>query len=459
MKKLLFILLLLPFLGYTQINTFPWIQDFENGIGLEQDTTDSGNWLINSGPTGSQNTGPQGDHTTGNGNYFYVEASLWSTGYPNEMAITYTPEFDISQTPGQIISFWYHMFGQSMGDLGIGIVDDNGFQFLDIISGDQGQEWKLAYYTIPPTVTDTFKIQFTGVTGNLYYSDICIDDLYVGNPYVIGCMDSLATNYDPTAVVDDGSCTYPPCGGFSAYNAYQMCWGNQAAIQWEWLGDTTYSQCDVVMIHVGDENGWSYVYPGYWPATNGWNGHAVAVGNGQAPPNWSVEHYAVLELVDGTFSDTIFYTPSACIPGCTDPTSIAYNPWATTDDGSCGGTTCDPSTETQITISITLDNWPGETSWDLVTNAGPNVNTPQGTYTFNDIGVTYTYTYCVSATAGFEFIINDSYGDGIMGNGQPGAAGEVVIYDCNGDTITYLTSGTWVDGNQNPVGVNFGTVS
>ena len=65
----------------------------------------------------------------------------------------------------------------------------------------------------------------------------------------------------------------------------------------------------------------------------------------------------------------------------------------------------------------------------------------------------------MSSTAGFEFILNDSYGDGIMGNGTAGAAGEVVIYDCNGDTITYLTSGTWVDGNQNPVGVNFGNVA
>jgi len=95
----------------------------------------------------------------------------------------------------------------------------------------------------------------------------------------------------------------------------------------------------------------------------------------------------------------------------------------------------------------------------MVTNAGAGISTPSGTYTYNDIGVTYTYNFCVSATAGFEFIITDTYGDGIMGNGTAGSAGEVVIYDCNGDTITYLTSGTWLDGNQNPVGVNFGTVA
>ena len=457
MKKLqlLLLTLLIPFLGYTQINTFPWTHNFEMGILLEEDTTDDGDWLLKQGPTNSFNTGPQGDHTTGNGIYYYVESS--APNYPGKIFTTYTPTFDVSSTPGQVISFWYHMYGSSMGDLEVGIVDNNGYTFLDIISGDQGDEWKIYYSTIP--TTDTFKIQFTAITGTLYYSDICIDDLYVGDPFTLGCMDATALNYDASAIVDDGSCAYPPCGGFLTSNAYQMCWGNQAAIQFEWTSDTASSQCDVIEIHVGDENGWSMMYGGYWPASNGLNGHAVAVGNGQMPPNWSVEHYAVLEYDDGTLSDTIFYTPTSCIPGCTDPIAASYNPWATTDDGSCGGTNCDPATEQQITMTIRLDNWPSETSWDMVTNAGPNVNTPQGTYTFNDIGVTYTYNFCVSSTAGFEFILNDSYGDGIMGNGTAGAAGEVVIYDCNGDTITYLTSGTWVDGNQNPVGVNFGNVA
>ena len=154
MKKILFILLLIPFLGHTQINTFPWTHDFENYVGLEQDTTDDGDWLLRQGSTPSYNTGPQGDHTTGNGTYFYVEAS--NPNFPNKVFTTYSPTFDVSSTPGQVISFWYHMYGSTMGDLEIGIIDNNGYTFLDLISGDQGDEWHLAYYTIPPT--DTFKI-------------------------------------------------------------------------------------------------------------------------------------------------------------------------------------------------------------------------------------------------------------------------------------------------------------
>jgi hypothetical protein len=32
-----------------------------------------------------------------------------------------------------------------------------------------------------------------------------------------GCTDSLATNYNPTAAFDDGSCIYPPCIGLDTF--------------------------------------------------------------------------------------------------------------------------------------------------------------------------------------------------------------------------------------------------
>ena len=458
MKKILILLALIPIITFGQVNTFPWTHNFDNGVGLTNWTGDDGDWLTWSGYTWSNNTGPQGDHTTGSGNYWYVEAS--SPNYPDMYFVSQTDTFDISQTPGQILSFWYHMYGNTMGELNIWIGDNNGWLKIDATNGDQGDQWHLKYIDLDSLgIVGNFTIAFEGITGSSWASDIAIDDIYIGDPYSIGCIDTAALNYDPLAAVDDGSCAYPPCGGFINSNAYQMCWGSQAAIQFEWESDTSLSQCDVVVVHAGDENGWSVFFPGYWPASNSWNGHAVGVGNGQMPPNWSLEHYCVLEYADGTFSDTIFYTPDPCITGCMDSTQEAYNPFATIDDGSCSGTTCDPATEQQITMTIRLDNWPGETGWTMVTNSGAGVSTPSGTYNYNDIGQTYTYNFCVSSTAGFEFILTDTYGDGIMGNGTPGSAGEVVIYDCNGDTITYLSSGDWLNGQQQNVGVNFGNVA
>lgn len=109
MKKIL-LLLLLPFITFGQsVNTFPWTNDFESFITLEQDQNDDGDWVLRQGSTPSYNTGPSGDHTTGNGIYYYVESSY--PNYPNKTFITYTPTFDVSATPSKVLSFWYHMYG------------------------------------------------------------------------------------------------------------------------------------------------------------------------------------------------------------------------------------------------------------------------------------------------------------------------------------------------------------
>ncbi len=270
MKKiqLLLLTLLIPFLGFTQINTFPWTHNFDNGVGLTNWTSDDGDWLIWTGATYSNNTGPS-DDMNGGGNYWYVESS--SPNYPDMYFVCQTDTFDISSTPGQILSFWYHMYGNTMGELNTWIGDDNGWTKIDDIVGDQGDEWHIKYIELDSLgIVGDFTIGFEGKTGSSWASDIAIDSLYVGASYAtVGCTDPTAQNYDPTATIDDNSCTWPPCGGFLNSNAYQMCWGSQAAIQFEWESDTALSQCDVITIHVGDETGWSFTYPGYWPASNG----------------------------------------------------------------------------------------------------------------------------------------------------------------------------------------------
>lgn len=209
MKKILILLLLIPVFIFGQtIDSFPWVHNFENAIGLEQDTTNDRDWWLMQGSTSSQLTGPQGDHTTGNGIYYYAEASTNGIGFPNQTFITYTPTFDISQTPGKVLSFWYHMYGSTMGDLEAGYIDANGYTSLGIISGNQGDQWKFAYY--PITAVDSFKVVFIATTGSSFYSDICIDDIMVSDPFAVvyGCTDSVSSNYDSTATHDDGSCIY-----------------------------------------------------------------------------------------------------------------------------------------------------------------------------------------------------------------------------------------------------------
>ena len=143
MKKIL-IILLLPIFGFTQvIDSFPWIHNFDNGIGLQQSQNDHGDWILKQGTTPSFGTGPSGDHTTGSSNYYYVESS-GSMNW-NKPFVIYTPTFDVSQSPSMVVSFWYHMYGTAMGDLEVGIVSDSAYTPIDNISGNQGDIWKYAY--------------------------------------------------------------------------------------------------------------------------------------------------------------------------------------------------------------------------------------------------------------------------------------------------------------------------
>lgn len=86
----------------------------------------------------------------------------------------------------------------------------------------------------------------------------------------------------------------------------------------------------------------------------------------------------------------------------------------------CGGPNCAPCNTncTDVVVSITLDNYPEETSWSI-TSGGTTVASG-GTYGSQPDGSTVTITNCL-ADGCYDFTINDSYGDGICcsyGNGS-----------------------------------------
>ena len=89
----------------------------------------------------------------------------------------------------------------------------------------------------------------------------------------------------------------------------------------------------------------------------------------------------------------------------------------------CGGPDCPPCntgcSDTEVTLTIVLDNYPEETSWTL-TNSSNSVVASGGTYGSQPDGSTVTENICLPDDC-YTFTINDSYGDGICcayGNGS-----------------------------------------
>ena len=138
-----------------------------------------------------------------------------------------------------------------------------------------------------------------------------------------------------------------------------------------------------------------------------------------------------------TAVDTVDFTLNPCVPlvpGCTNDLANNYNPWATIDNGTCNVTECD-STETLVSMALTLDTWPAETGFTLVNIADgqPYDQVIPGEFNFGDQLATYTYDFCVSL--GFELILVDEFGDGLNGSESGGEDGACVITAC--DTVIW----------------------
>ena len=299
-----------------------------------------------------------------------------------------------------------------------------------------------------------------------------------------GCTDSLASNYDSLAILDDGSCQY-----------IEGCMNPNAANY-----DSTAGQLPNGLITPGGScnlNVWGQNYFGidsvdYWSNPSLWSiGARIYIGanqqqwfvDGVSPIQTNCNAPAILVYVVpteasadgdlGTFvpgtnvnavvgepwmvdpcifiygctqPNALNYNPTAgvddgsCIniPGCTDSTSINYNPAATLNDGSCGGVgpiSCSPGKEL-VTVEIMLDQYASETGWDIYTTSGVLIHEqPIGSYSGQPMGAIVTKYLCIDYGTQIQFTIDDSFGDGLGGAQFGGIDGTWIVYtEC--DTLS-----------------------
>ena len=99
------------------------------------------------------------------------------------------------------------------------------------------------------------------------------------------------------------------------------------------------------------------------------------------------------------------------------------------------GTVTNPPTCTNVNINLTFDNYPEETSWQIL-NSSNQVIESGGTYGTQADGSSLTITKCL-ATGCYTFKISDTYGDGICcsyGNGS---------YSVTSGSTTLASGGTF----------------
>lgn len=135
------------------------------------------------------------------------------------------------------------------------------------------------------------------------------------------------------------------------------------------------------------------------PANDGDNGTALA-----APSN-GTEPYTYLWSNSGTSSQITGLAPGTYTVAVTDLNGC-------TNSGSYVVEDQNPCVANGITLTITMDNYPEETSWEIANNEGVVVASSGGTYANQGDSATVTYTICLPDGC-YTFTIYDAYGDGI----------------------------------------------
>ncbi|XP_078360420.1 MAM and LDL-receptor class A domain-containing protein 1-like isoform X2 [Oculina patagonica] len=137
-----------------------------NTCGFVQSHLDKFDWSINSGGTPSSNTGPSQD-VSGNGNYAYIETSSPRVQGDNAKLV----KNGLSFSTKKCLSFYYHMYGNTMGTLNVYV----GQKKIFTKSGNQGNQWTLAKVDI--TEPGASELIFEGIAGSSYTGDAAIDNI------------------------------------------------------------------------------------------------------------------------------------------------------------------------------------------------------------------------------------------------------------------------------------------
>lgn len=149
---------------------------------MENIQGDAIDWRTDNNGTGTGGTGPSNDHTSGIGNYLYLEGSGNNgSGCTYKEAILHSPCLDLTNITQPELSFWYHAYGGAIGSLHVDVIaDGNLYQdVIPAIEGNQGNQWDSLWVDLNAFVNQKVVLVFRGYTGGGFQADLAIDDVSV----------------------------------------------------------------------------------------------------------------------------------------------------------------------------------------------------------------------------------------------------------------------------------------
>ncbi len=153
------------------------INGFKNLTNGQSDDID---WRVSQGSTASTSTGPDLDYAPGSttGNYIYLEASSCF----GKTATMLSPCIDLTTFSNPALTFAYHMYGASMGELHVDIYANNLWtNDIFTTTGNHGNVWLTSNISLTAYTGQIVIFRFRGITGSALTSDMALDGIQVGN--------------------------------------------------------------------------------------------------------------------------------------------------------------------------------------------------------------------------------------------------------------------------------------
>ncbi|MCI4669414.1 MAG: T9SS type A sorting domain-containing protein [Bacteroidia bacterium] len=427
-------------------------------------------WSRNSGGTPSNGTGPS---TGADGSwYMYIETSGNGTGYPNKTAGLESPCFDLTGLSNPEFSFQYHMLGSAVGNLQVQVsTDGTNYTTVRTISGDQGSAWGSETIDMSAYGSQSeVRIRFFGTSGTSWQGDIAVDDISMasgggGNPSCgttissfpygesfesgVGAWsqvsgDDLDWTRDASGTPSTG--TGPTTGADGSWYMYIEASGNGTG----YPNKTAVFESPCFDLSGVSNPSFNFSYHMYS------SGPSSDVGTLLVQGSTDGTNYTTLQTISGSQGNS-WNTASIDLSSFGSSTGFSIRFQGTTaatwrgdiaiDDVSVTSGSAGPSCA-DVTVTINLDNYPEETSWEIT--QGATVVASGGTYGSQPDGSTVTVTECLPDGC-YDFTIFDAFGDGICcgyGNGSYTVTGGGNTVASGGSFGSSETTNFCVSGNS-----------